>query len=119
MIDNHINVVELTDTIKLIFTYPLLSDFKHINKDNQTEMMFELVQGCVKEIHFGNDVYKKQDISKKELTEFFDSLDTEQFKKVSDFFETMPKLRHAIEVTNPKTNVKGEVILQGLQSFLV
>ena len=31
----------------------------------------------------------------------------------------MPKLRHAIEVTNPKTNVKGEVILQGLQSFLV
>lgn len=119
MIDNHINVVELTDTIKLIFTYPLLSDFKHINKGNQTEMMFELVQGCVKEIHFGNDVYKKQDISKKELTEFFDSLDTEQFKKVSDFFETMPKLRHAIEVTNPKTNVKGEVILQGLQSFLV
>ena len=43
MIDNHINVVELTDTIKLIFTYPLLSDFKHINKSNQTEMMFELV----------------------------------------------------------------------------
>ena len=43
-----------------------------------------------------NDVYKKQDISKKELTEFFDSLDTEQFKKVSDFFETMPKLRHVV-----------------------
>ena len=47
MIDNHINVVELTDTIKLIFTYPLLSDFKHINKGNQTEMMFELVQQIV------------------------------------------------------------------------
>ena len=34
------------------------------------------------------------------------------------FFDTMPKLRHVVEVTNPKTNVKSEVVLEGLQSFL-
>ena len=53
------------------------------------------------------------------MTEFFDSLNTEQFKNISDFFESMPKLRHVVEVTNPETKVKGEVLLQGLQSFLV
>jgi hypothetical protein len=81
--------------------------------------MFDMIQNCVEEIHYGEDIYNKVDISPKELTEFFDSLNTEQFKNVSDFFESMPKLRHVVEVTNPETKVKGEVLLQGLQSFLV
>ena len=31
----------------------------------------------------------------------------------------MPRLRYAVEVTNPNTKVKSEVVIQGLQSFLV
>ena len=38
-------------------------------------------------------------------------------KRVTDFFDTMPKVQHSVEVTNPKTKKKGEVILEGLQSF--
>ena len=49
----------------------------------------------------------------------YEYLYTEQFQDVQKFFETMPKLRHVIEVTNPKTKVQGEVLLEGLQSFLV
>jgi hypothetical protein len=37
---------------------------------------------------------------------------------VTQFFETMPKLRHAVNVTNPKTKVKSEVLIEGLESFL-
>ena len=48
-----------------------------------------------------------------------DALDTQQFKEVSKFFETMPKLRHPVEVTNPETKVKSEVMLEGLETFLV
>ena len=58
-------------------------------------------------------------MSKKDLTDFIDSLDTEQFNKVLQFFESMPKLRHVIQVTNPNTKIKGEILLEGLQSFLV
>ena len=36
-----------------------------------------------------------------------------------NFFQTMPRLRHIVEVTNPKTKVKSEVTIEGLQSFLV
>jgi len=119
MTDNHNNIVEITDDVKVIFGYPLLSSFKSTNKKNQTEVMFEMIQNCVEEIHYGEDIYNKIDITSKELTEFFDSLNTEQFKNISDFFESMPRLRHVIEVTNPETKVKGEILLQGLQSFLV
>ena len=50
--------------------------------------------------------------------EFIEQLTTEQFDKIVEFFQTMPKLRHVVDVTNPKTKVKSEVALEGLQSFL-
>ena len=119
MVDDHSNIVNITDTVKIVFNYPLLNSFKDVKSTNQAVALFEMISECIQEIHYGEDVYNKIDVSKKEIEEFLDSLDSQQFLKISDFFETMPKLRYPVEVTNPKTNVKGEVILEGLQSFLV
>jgi len=119
MIDDHSNVIPINDNVKIVFNYPLLSSFKNLKEGNQTKAIFDMVNECVKEIRYGDEIYNKIDISKKELDEFMDSLSTEQFKKISDFFETMPKLRHPIEVTNPETKVKNEIVLEGLQTFLV
>ena len=119
MTEDHSNIVEITDTVKLIFNYPLLNSFKNIKVDNRTESLFNMINQCIKEIHYGENIYHKIDVSDDDLTEFVESLSSEQFKKVSDFFETMPRLRHPIEVTNPQTKVKSEIVLEGLQTFLV
>jgi hypothetical protein len=58
-------------------------------------------------------------MSEKDVNEFVESLSSEQFTNIGKFFETMPKLRHVIQVTNPNTKIKGEILLEGLQSFLV
>ena len=60
---------------------------------------------------------KKAMVRQKELDEFIDSLTTDQFEKVTDFFDTMPKVQHSVEVTNPKTKKKSKVIIEGIQSF--
>ena len=57
-------------------------------------------------------------MKEKELDEFIDTLDSQQFDRLMNFFQTMPKLRHVIEIVNPKTKKKGEVMLEGLDSFL-
>jgi hypothetical protein len=44
-------------------------------------------------------------------------MSSSQFKKIQEFFETMPKLEHTVKVTNPKTNVESEVKLEGLSAF--
>ena len=119
MTEDHSNIVEITDTVKMIFNYPLLNSFKNIKVDNRTESLFNMINQCIKEIHYGENIYHKIDVSDDDLTEFVESLSSEQFKKVSDFFETMPRLRHPIEVTNPQTKVKSEIVLEGLQTFLV
>ena len=120
MTDDHSDTVEITDEVKIIFNYPLLTDFTSHSKDiSQTDLMFKMINQCIKEIHYGETVYNKVDLSEKDISEFMDSLSTSQFTSISKFFDSMPKLRHVIKVTNPNTKVEGEVLLEGLQSFLV
>jgi len=73
---------------------------------------------CI-EIHDGDTIHNKADVTDKELGEFVDSFSTEQLSNVMEFFETMPKIRHVINVTNPKTEVTSEVVLEGMDTFLV
>ena len=120
MMEEHTNEIQLTDEIKIIFKYPLLSTFTKYTKSSDTaKMIFDLTADCIEEVHFNDEVTNKVDMSKKELDEFLESLSTEQFGMLVKFFETMPRLRHRIEVTNPKTEVTSEVMLEGIQSFLV
>ena len=117
--DDHSNEVNITDDIKVTFDYPLLTSYATYNQASMSEMAFVVINDCLKDISWGETTYNKTDISKKELDDFIDSLNTEQFEKVMKFFETMPKLRLVVEVDNPNTKVKSEVALEGLRSFLV
>ena len=114
---NHSNVVEITDNITVIMKYPCLADMEGFNASGQVESMFGMIKKCVHEIRDGEDTHHRIDMTDKELDEFIESMSSEQFEKVSEFFETMPKLQHVVEVKNPKTKKKGEVLISGLQSF--
>ena len=117
--DDHTNEVNVTDDVKMTFDYPLLSSYATYNSVSTTEIAFTIIKDCLETISWGDKIYQKVDINDKELTDFIDSLNNEQFENVMKFFNTMPKLRHVIEVENPNTKVKSEVPLEGLRSFLV
>jgi len=114
----HTNEINITDNIKMIMRYPTLNDITDIvGETDAVEDTFSMIRRCVHEIHDGDKVYNKVDMSDSELDEFIDSLLGEQFENLSKFFETMPKVQHSVEVTNPKTKKKGEVVIEGIQSF--
>ena len=114
MKEGHTNEIVITDKIKIVMRYPRLDDM--LGAD-EIEDIFKMVYRCVHEIHDGEKVYHKIDMSEKELVDFVDSLTSEQFEKVTDFFDSMPKVQHVVEVTNPKTKKKGEVVIDGVASF--
>ena len=114
MKEGHSNEIAITDKIKIVMRYPRLDDM--LGAD-EIEDIFKMVYRCVHEIHDGEKVYHKIDMSEKELIDFVDSLTSEQFEKVTDFFDSMPKVQHVVEVTNPKTKKKGEVVIDGVASF--
>ena len=118
--ENHSNIIPITENIKLHLRYPLLKDQYLLVDDSKSDVqrVFDLLHRCVHEIHDGDVVYKRVDITNKDLEQFVDQMTTEQFEMVMEFFSGMPKLRHVIEVVNPKTKVTNHVILEGLASFL-
>ena len=64
-------------------------------------------------------MFDAKDQTKKELNDFIEQLNTKQFRDVQKFFDTMPKLKHVVTIENPKTKVKSDVLLQGLNDFFV
>ena len=121
--DGHDKKIKIDDNIMLEMKYPSLDQFIKNNFDfsaaNDMDQAFDLISSCIDTIYTEDEVWSTSDVTKKEITEFLDQMNSLQFKKIETFFETMPKLSHKITVTNPKTKVENEVVLEGLSSFFV
>ena len=119
MTADHTNEVQIDEKIKLILKYPVLRDMKNISEsDDEYKKMFAVLNKCIYEVHDGDKIYNVVDLTQKDIDEFVDSMITSQLAIVLEFFSTMPKLRHPVSFINPKTKVKNEVVLEGLQNFL-
>jgi hypothetical protein len=121
--DDHTNEIKLDDTLMMQMKYPSLNEFIKTNFDptdvnkNPMEQSFDLIGSCIDKIYTEDDVWVAGDCTKKEITEFLDSMNSTQFKKIEKFFDTMPKLTHTVKVLNPNTKVESDVVLEGLASF--
>jgi hypothetical protein len=120
--DGHNPKIELTDEMGLIMTYPSIDSFSNTGITEITaDNMLDVISSCIYQVYDkkGEEVFDAKDQTKKELTEFVESLNTTQFKAIQKFFDTMPKLKHTVELENPKTKVKSKIVLQGLNDFFV
>jgi hypothetical protein len=119
--DDHTKQIRIDTNIMMEMKYPSLDEFIKNNFDfgegNQMEQSFDLIASCIDKIYTEDEVWSTADCTKKEVKEFLESMNSSQFKDIEKFFETMPKLQHTITVTNPKTKVKSDVVLEGLASF--
>ena len=119
--ENHSNKIKIDDSIMMELKYPSLEQFIKNNFDfndkNAMDQSFELIASCIDKVYTEDEVWATADCTKKEVKEFLESMNSQQFKEIETFFESMPKLSHTVKVTNPKTKVKSDVVLEGLASF--
>ena len=121
--EGHSNRIKLDKNLMMELKYPSLNEFIKNNFDpndatkNPMEQSFELIGSCISKIYNEDEVWAASDCSKKEISDFLDSMNSTQFKEVEKFFETMPRLTHTIKIVNPKTKVESDVVLEGLASF--
>ena len=118
--ENHTNKIELSDEMGIIMKYPSIDSFSKTGiTDITASNMLDVIITCMLQIYDkgGEEVFEAKDSTKKELIEFIEQLNTKQFQDIQNFFDTMPKLKHEIEITNPKTKVKSKVTLSGLSDF--
>ena len=121
--ENHSNKIKIDDSIMMELKYPSLDQFIKNNFDfndkNAMDQSFDLIASCIDKVYTEDEVWATADCTKKEVKEFLESMNSQQFKEIEAFFETMPKLSHTIKVTNPNTKVESDVVLEGLASFFV
>ena len=119
--ESHTNKVKLDAKLVMEMKYPSLDEFIKNNFDfNDTvgmDQSFDLIATCIDKIYNEDEVWAAADCTKKEMKDFLEQMNSNQFKEIESFFETMPKLSHTVKVTNPKTKVKSDVVLEGLASF--
>ena len=116
----HNRQIKINDELIMEMKYPSLEQFIKNNFDvneSNFDQSFELIASCVGKIYSDDEVWSTDDVSKKEVIEFLEQMNSIQFKDIEKFFETMPKLSHTVKITNPKTKVESEVVLEGLSSF--
>jgi len=119
--DEHTNriIVDEKRQLGVVLKYPTMQVLKSgTNIDNASmDTVFDMLTTCVDHIFEGEKTYPAKDSTAQEIKEFFESLSQESFAKIKKFFDTMPRVRHEFEVTNPKTNVKSKITLSGLNDF--
>ena len=117
----HTQDIKLDDTLTLRMKYPSLNEFIQnnfdFNEDDSVDASFNIISSCIDQVYNEDESWAASDCTKKELKEWVETLNTNQFKEVESFFTTMPKLSHTIKVKNPKTKVESDITLEGLTSF--
>ena len=116
----HDKKIKLDENLMMEMKYPSLDQFVKTNFDiseSNMDQSFDLIASCVDKIYNEEEVWSTEDVTKKELIDFLEQMNSMQFKQIEKFFQTMPKLSHEITFTNPKTNVESTVVLEGLSSF--
>ena len=117
---DHNRDIKLDDQLKMRMKYPSINQFIKSNfvvGDIKPEDTFDLIISCIEQVYNEEESWSTSDCTKDEMNDFLDQLNSNQFKEIEKFFDTMPKLSHTLKVKNPNTNVVNDVKLEGLAAF--
>ena len=123
--EGHDTKIQLTDEVGIIMRYPSLAVQEIVTDKNKsdTDNIFRTINHCIESIWDKENVYAAKDHTKEELTDFIESLPDTAFSKLQNFFNTLPVLKHDIQLHceagkgKKKCNWKGTQTLEGLGSF--
>jgi len=121
--EKHNRDIVLDQNLTLRMKYPSLDEFIKNNfdvsgaNDITFEASLDIIASCIDVVYNEDESWAASDCTKKELGEWLETLNSNQFKQVETFFETMPKLSHTVKVVNPKTKIESDVTLEGITSF--
>ena len=114
---NHSDLVQITDDIMVRLSPPSIDDVIGAGNTNQIDLVIKIIRSSLLEIIQGEEIFSAQDHTKEELDEFVNSLNSGQFKKLQEYYESLPKLKQDVEYTCKKCGNTEIETLEGLASF--
>ena len=121
--EGHTDKIDMENGYHWKMNYPSLNQFIENNFDvsdkssENVERSVKLIASCIDSVYNDEDCWMASDSTEKELISYVENLTPRQYKKIENFFKTMPKLSHTITVVNPNTGNENSVVLEGLSDF--
>ena len=122
--EGHDKKIDIGGGISILMKYPSMDEFLRTNftvtekvDDDGVDAAFNSVAKCVDTVYTEEEAWTQDDCTLKEIVNFIEQLSSAQFKKIEQFFATMPKLKYEGEVINPNTQVATKVEIEGLANF--
>lgn len=115
---NHTNKIELSNEMGLVMKYPTFKIIES-SEGSDIEKLMHILLNCVDYVYDKDNIYYGKDIPKKELQEFIENLTREQFAKIQNFFDTMPKISKKVHFGCSKCGYKEDIVIEGIQNFFV
>jgi hypothetical protein len=112
------DTIKITEAISIKLKYPEFSLVEKLKqKQNAVDIAFEVVIDSIEYIFDGDQYHYAAETSKEELTDFVESLNQEQFGRLEEFFNNLPKLNKKIDLKCGKCGFDHAISMEGLESF--
>jgi hypothetical protein len=111
--------IMLTDSVGVIMKYPNTEDVNRSidEKKSDIENTYAVIASCLDKVFDAENVYDVSTQTKKEVQDFIESLNKQQFEKIRLFFEGLPKLTHDVSFKCEKCGNDNNIKLEGTESF--
>lgn len=108
----------LTDKLIMKLKYPRFGIIKDsLNYEDVNDLTFNMIALSIDYIYDGEQFYYAHEQTQEELLEFVENLNQEQFGKIENFFNNLPKLKQKLEMTCSKCGFEHKIDVEGLESF--
>ena len=115
--DKHTNKIELGKDLGIVMRYPTFESVEEIEDVSDVDKVFSILSTCIDYVYDADNIYYAKDVTKEELNEFVESMTRDQFEKVKDFFDTMPKLRKRVDFKCGRCGYSENIEVEGIQNF--
>ena len=112
------SLINLTGSISIKLKYPEFSIVERLaDTENTIEAAFKVIVDSIEYIFDGDQYYYANETDPKELMEFVESLNQEQFAKLEKFFDSLPKIKKDVEIKCSKCGFDHSITVEGLENF--
>jgi hypothetical protein len=116
--DAHSNEVAINGDYKLFLKYPTIEQYITISTMDVNDPLvnYYIMISCLDYVASEDEVHHFKDHTKEEVDGFMEEVAGEVLKKIQNFFETMPRLRHELKYTN-KNGTEQTFVIEGMRTF--
>jgi len=114
-------VIPITESVNLKMKYPNYYEFMQneiiMSENVSSEIIFEMLATCIESVMTEEENILLKDEPKEEIERFINSLTTEQFTKVREYVDKIPKIVLDLNFICESCQHKNYNRLEGLQDF--